>query len=248
MQVGASAVIARDNGGATWRLGGALNVGRSRVVPDARDISRTDIDMQTLSGIATWLHPSGAYIDGLVSIGRVSADVRTDIYQGQTVASPHGRRHAVSIEGGWPIALGDSGMQIEPQVQYAWQRLRLRSFTDIDGVRYDAHAESQGVLRVGARLTRPFQTAEGTRVTPYLRLDYLHGTGGNGSARVGGVNFATGQFGSGWRVGAGVSGMLTRQLSVYADLSWQDRANGGGWRSWMFSGGLRYAFGGSNER
>lgn len=81
-----------------------------------------------------------------------------------------------------------------------------------------------------------------------MRLDYLHGTGGNGSARVGGVNFATGQFGSGWRVGAGVSGMLTRQLSVYADLSWQDRANGGGWRSWMFSGGLRYAFGGSNER
>jgi outer membrane autotransporter protein len=36
--------------------------------------------------------------------------------------------------------------------------------------------------------------------------------------------------------------MITRNLSVYGDVAWQDGVGGGGARGWTMNGGLRYAF------
>ena len=51
-------------------------------------------------------------------------------------------------------------------------------------------------------------------------------------------------IGSGGQVGGGVSGMLNKRLSIYADVAWQQNTGTAGWKNWLFSGGLRYAFGG----
>ena len=58
------------------------------------------------------------------------------------------------------------------------------------------------------------------------------------------VGFGTGRFGTALQVGGGITGTLTRNLSVYGDVAWQqDVGNDGGFRGWSFNGGLRFTFG-----
>jgi outer membrane protein OmpA-like peptidoglycan-associated protein len=100
------------------------------------------------------------------------------------------------------------------------------------------------MARVGFRLTRPFETENGMRFTPYLKGNLLQEIGGSSDVHLSGVAFGTGTVGTELQVGGGVTATLTRQLSLYGDVAWQSQVgNAGGFRGWVFNGGLRYAFG-----
>jgi len=93
------------------------------------------------------------------------------------------------------------------------------------------------------RLVRPFETDDGKRVTPYVKVNLLQGFADNNQAiDVGGVNFNTGQYGTAIQMGGGVTGMLTASLAVYGDVSYQHEVSNGGFRGWAFNGGVRYSF------
>jgi OmpA family len=70
----------------------------------------------------------------------------------------------------------------------------------------------------------------------------MQGIGGGDSVRLSSVPLGTGAYGTALQVGGGVTGTLTRNLSVYGDIAWQHDV-GGGVRGWALNGGLRYAFG-----
>ncbi|AOY00160.1 hypothetical protein BJP62_06660 [Jeongeupia sp. USM3] len=244
VQFGGNAILNHYQN-ATLRLGGAVSLGHSRVTPDAVDgdsITRTDT--QNLAAMATYLHDDGWYVDAILSGGIFQAGTTTSTYGGDEVASYDGNSYAASIEFGYPLALGNGGFSFEPQFQYVWQRLRFDDFTDKDGIATRLGSQSQNIVRLGGRLTRSFETGDGTRMTPYLTADYLQGLDGDGAIVVGDVDFPVGKYGRNWRVGAGLSGMATRQLSLYAEFSYQRQFNDAGWDGWQFNGGLRYMFGG----
>lgn len=245
LQFGSNATLHNDNG-ATLRLGGAITLGHSRLTPDAADgNSVTKTDTQSISAIGTYQHPAGWYVDVILSAGNLRGKTRTANFGNHTVATIKGRTYAASIEAGYPFALGDSGFNLEPQIQYSWQNLRFRDFTDADGIRTHLGHQNQSTLRVGARLTRPYDTKDGTQITPYARVNYLQSLSGNhGNVTVGSVEFPYGKFGRAVQVGAGVSGMVNKRLSVYGEFSWQDNLGSSGWKGWQFTGGIRYMFGG----
>ncbi|QVQ25079.1 autotransporter outer membrane beta-barrel domain-containing protein [Achromobacter deleyi] len=244
IQFGGSAILRRDDT-ATVRLGGAVTIGNSWMSPDAVDggsVTRTD--MQSFSAIATYLHRDGWYADAILAAGTLSARTRTSVYGNDKIASIDGNSYAASLEVGYPFALGASGFNLEPQAQYVWQRLRFDDFTDRDGIETRLGSQTQNTLRIGARLTRPFDTAEGTRVTPYIKANYLQGLNGEGSATIGSVDFPLGKYGQAWQIGAGINGMASKRLSLFAEFNHQQEFGSSGWSGWQFSGGLRYMFGG----
>jgi len=44
------------------------------------------------------------------------------------------------------------------------------------------------------------------------------------------------------QLSGGDTGMLTGQLAVYGDVSYQHEVSAGGFRGWAFNGGVRYSF------
>ncbi|MDM0052850.1 autotransporter outer membrane beta-barrel domain-containing protein [Variovorax sp. J22R115] len=244
-QVGGSALLRKDDAG-VWRVGGALSLGKSKLSPDAPldGASETNADTRTLSAIATYLDRQGWYADFILSAGDLKSRTTSAAYFGGDVANSDGRTYAASAEVGYALPIASTGFEIEPQLQYVWQQVRFDDFRDADCINTSLGNQRQSVWRVGARLTRPIETGSGTRVTPYLKLNYLYGASDPGTVVIGATNFQLGKFGSGWQVGGGVSGMVSKRLSVYADVAWQQNTGTAGWKNWLFSGGLRYAFGG----
>jgi outer membrane autotransporter protein len=239
-QVGDSGVVMDDDVG-KLRLGLAGSYGNLQFDPNAPDgWSEGNVTVGKLSGIATWQAQAGWYLDGIVTGGWFDGTVGTSA-RGQA-ASLSGSMVGASLEGGWPIALGWQKLTVEPQVQVSWQHLMFDGTTDADSIAVQLGTLDQGVVRAGARLVRPFETDDGKRVTPYLKVNVLQGFADGGSIDVGGVAFDTGQYGTAIQMGGGVTGMLTANLAVYGDVSYQHEVSDGGFRGWAFNGGVRYSF------
>ncbi len=239
-QFGANRIVVDDDRG-TMRVGLAGTIGKLNFTPSAVDgASRGRFDTETLAGIATWLARSGWYVDAIVSGGLFDGRIMTPA-RGQ-VAGMNGTSISASIESGYPIPLGWQDVVLEPQTQLIYQHLDFARRTDIDGIDVNAGSLNQGIVRVGGRVTKQFATDDGALLTPYLKANLLQGIVGGDSIRLSGVPFETGRFGRSVQIGAGVTGTLTPNFSLYSDAAWQTNVGDGGSRGWTFSGGLRDLF------
>ncbi|KCB50569.1 outer membrane autotransporter barrel domain protein [Bordetella hinzii 1277] len=228
---------ASDNG--VWRFGAAGSIGRLNYRPDAADgASRSKADTYRLSGYATYLSNAGWYVDGILSLGWFNGDVRTDA-RGK-VMDLKGNSYAASVEAGYPFDIG-YGMNLEPQVQVIAQHLRFDRKQDADGLDVDIGSQTQGMARLGARLTRPVDLANG-RITPYAGVHVLHAFNGASSVDVGDATFRTGQYGDAMRYSVGVTGTVSEMLSLYGEVARMEALGGSGVSGWLFNGGLRYRF------
>jgi outer membrane autotransporter protein len=226
----------------TLRVGLAGAIGRMWLEPFAVDgMSKALFNTQNFFGIATWQARTGWYVDGVVMGGLFDGRYTTP-NDGQTTGM-NGTSVAVSVETGFPFPL-PWDFSFEPQAQIVWQRLNFQNRTDVDGIDVDLGNPDQVTARVGFQLKRPLQTDDGMRFTPYLKVNVLQGIGSSSDVVLSGVAFGPGNIGTALQVGGGITGTLTRHLSVYGDVSWQSQVgNGGGFRGWIFNGGLRYLFG-----
>jgi outer membrane autotransporter protein len=239
-QIGGSGVVMNDDLG-TLRVGVAASYGKLQFDPSAPEgSSEGNLNVGKLYGMATFQAQAGWYLDGIVTGGWFSGPIATTA-RGQA-ASLSGSVVGASLEGGLPIALGWQKLTVEPQVQVSWQHLMFDQTSDVDGLTVGLGTLDQGVVRAGARIVRPFETDDGNRVTPYLKVNLLQGFADGGAIDVSGFNFDTGQYGTAIQMGGGVTGMLTAQLAVYGDVSYQHEVSNGGFRGWAFNGGVRYSF------
>ena len=234
--------IARDDADGTLRVGLAGTIGQLWFQPSAVDgASKGFFNTETLAGIVTWQSRAGWYVDGIVAGGMFDGQITTPT-RGQTTGM-NGTSVAASVEAGYPIPLGWQGLAVEPQAQLVYQHLDFARRTDVDGINVDLGSPNQGVFRGGARLTKQFAGTDSMLFTPYLKANVLQGIDGGDAVHFSNVAFGTGRFGTALQVGGGITGTLTRNLSVYGDVAWQHDVGGGGTRGWAFNGGLRYAFG-----
>jgi outer membrane autotransporter protein len=240
VQMGGSAVAIDDQSG-TLRVGAAGSYGNLQFEPRAVDgWSKGDFNNYKISGIATYQARAGWYLDALVTGGWFDGTISTTS-RGQA-ARLTGTSVGASLEGGYPITLGWQKLVFEPQVQVTWQHLMFGSQTDADGLGVNLGDLDQGVFRVGGRLLRPFESADGQFFTPYIKVNLLQGFADDGSISVSSVNFLTGQYGTAVQVGGGVTGMVTDRVAVYGDVAWQQQVSDGGFRGWALNGGVRYSF------
>jgi outer membrane autotransporter protein len=226
----------------TLHVGLAGAIGRMWLQPSAIDgMSKALFNTQNFFGTVTWQDRSGWYVDGIVMGGLFDGRYTTP-NRGQTTGM-NGTSVAASVETGFPFPLPWE-VSFEPQAQIVWQHLNFQNRTDVDGIDVDLGNPDQVTARFGFRLKRPFRTDDGMRFTPYLKANVLQGIGSSGDVLLSGVSFGTGNVGTALQVGGGVTGTLTRNLSLYGDVSWQSQVgNRGGFRGWVLNGGLRYVFG-----
>jgi outer membrane autotransporter protein len=183
-----------------------------------------DLDATSYGGYWTHLGPSNWYIDSVVqgthfsgtpnSIRGVSANVKGDAFAG-------------SIEAGYPIQLAP-WLSFEPQIQGIWQRVWLYdTLVPVATITFDRADVFTG--RAGALLRGTFGSCgcAGAVWQPYLKGNVWWGSNGFDTVYFNSFGIPTGRNGgTTLEGGGGVTGKLTRNVSVYGDASYLSAVSG----------------------
>jgi outer membrane autotransporter protein len=180
-----------------------------------------DLDATSYGGYWTHLGRSNWYIDAVLqgtyfhtSANSISGDSNNF----------SGRGFAASLEAGYPIVL-TPWLKFEPQIQGIWQRTSFdntqAAFATIAFDRSDAFTG-----RIGALLRGAFGRL-GVQWQPYLKGNVWWGSNGVDTVTFNGFGIPTGRNGgTTLEGGGGVTGRLTRYVSVYADASYLGSVSG----------------------
>ena len=180
-----------------------------------------DIDATSYGGYWTHLGRSNWYIDAVLqgTYFQTSANsIRGD------ANNFSGRGFTGSIEAGYPIVLAP-WLKFEPQIQGIWQRTSFdntqAAFSTISFDRSDVFTG-----RAGAVLRGTFGRL-GAQWQPYLKGNVWWGSNGVDTVTFNGFGIPTGRNGgTTLEGGGGVTGKLTRYVSVYADASYLGSVSG----------------------
>ena len=180
-----------------------------------------DIDATSYAGYWTHLGRSNWYIDAVLqgTYFQTSANsIRGD------ANNFSGRGFTGSIEAGYPIVLAP-WLKFEPQIQGIWQRTSFdntqAAFSTISFDRSDVFTG-----RAGALLRGTFGRL-GVQWQPYLKGNVWWGSNGVDTVTFNGFGVPTGRNGgTTLEGGGGVTGKLTRYVSVYADASYLGSVSG----------------------
>ncbi|HEY9130459.1 MAG TPA: autotransporter outer membrane beta-barrel domain-containing protein [Dyella sp.] len=242
MQLGGGLVSLVDDN-ATWRAGWALDHGTTRVTPKAVDgQSSARYTANGASAWLTWQHNSGWYIDAVVGGRRYSGTVDTAA-RGDQVARLRASGWVASVETGYPFALG-AGWTLEPQLQVKHQTLNFNRTQDIDGLNVALGSARQTTTRLGAQLSKTIDP----RFAPYVRLDLSHTSGGRATAAISNDawnmanDFGVGRLGNSYRVGAGATSQLGRNVQIFGEGTYQHQLGHYGMRGWGANVGVRVNF------
>lgn len=151
-----------------------------------------------------------------------------------------------SIEGGYRYEIKD-GWTVEPQAQLIYQHISLDNTSDQFG--RISFADNDTVYgRIGAKVGRDWQTAEGRRYSAWARVNIWHTMGDEANtsfANLAGNNRVTigSNLGGTWgQVGLDFSGQLTEQVSLFASGDYSHSLGDNGIKSDSIAGrvGLKF--------
>ncbi len=197
-----------------------------------------DANTWSVSAHTTYLHNSGFYVDGIISTGAFDGAASTSL-RGKT-ADLKGTSLALSVEAGYPFHLGN-GLALEPQAQAIYQRLMFNRGFDVDNFVVALGDQDQVLGRFGVRLTKNFSTNAAQPVTVYAKANVLHAFSSGGKVFLGDT-FTLGDFGTAIEGGIGISANLSKALSLYGDVAYQQKVGNSGVSGLSLTGGVRYAF------
>lgn len=221
--------------GATLRIGGAFSYGESKLNVD-NSSAKVNLDGTTLAVTSTYQAAAGWYLDGVAQLTKYSADIRTD-ERGHT-GSPDGLGYALSLEGGYPIDLGN-GLVVEPQAQLSYQKIKFDRFTDADDISVDLRDGESLRGRFGGRLQKTFDANTKHAWSPFVEANLLHEFLGDGSIRAGNISFATDSLGTSVQLGGGVNAQLGANKMVFASVSYESGVSHAAADAWSGNIGVR---------
>ncbi len=242
VQMGAN-VYSHRNETAITRVGFALTLGDMSMETNSPNIfegtSKAHVNTYSLQGYVTRQWDTGFYIDGVMSFGLFDGSV--DSYARNGVGDVSGNSFAVGLEVGRPWHFAEN-WTLEPQAQLVYQRLSFDNQVDKDGIDVYMGSPQQVTGRIGARLTRAFRTDENQLITPYAKLNLIHGFMDDNRVVIGGSTFASGTQGTALQIGGGVTGTLNEHWSVYGDAAYQTSLSGNGFDGIVANAGVRYVW------
>jgi|GEM_PF-659973 len=217
------------------RFGLAGSYGDLSFKPNRDSSHKTKMDIWNITPYMTWAHDSGAYLDVVLSYGGFNGLVTTTV-RGRT-ARLKGHHFIGSIEAGIPFALGSNGLTLEPQAQLIYQKLHFDKAQDVDGFPVELGNPEQITLRVGAKLTKDFDSH--TKI--YGKLNLIHSLDDKNTAWFG-DDFSLGRGGT--HVEAGIGGQVSigKQVNLYGEANWQQRVSKGGTSGLSLNAGFNFRF------
>ncbi|WP_448091824.1 autotransporter outer membrane beta-barrel domain-containing protein [Pseudomonas lini] len=189
-------------------------------------------DAYSLGAYATHYGASGWYVDSVLQgtwYENVKAKSSRNLMTSSAVAvglESKGFGVAASLEVGYPLELTDHWI-LEPQAQVVYQRVTLNNASDVAANVRFAPATSMAE-RIGARLTTTRELDHGVEsrlITPWVDANLWHESRGDNRTEIssedGFMPFHSKLGGSWAEVGAGVTGQITRNTSVFAHASYE---------------------------
>jgi autotransporter family porin len=176
----------------------------------------TKLDGDTSGAYATWLSPSGFYVDA--SYRHMKFDAKLDSVAGESRTS--GKANAFNVEAGYAFALGD-GYKIEPQVQYTYTKVGHGSTLEgaLTGFTPDGGTSSRARIGVAAR--KSFNT-NGTTWTPYVAVSEVHEFDGKNTYAIDNTFFgSTNTKGTSTLLEGGLN-VQVGNFAVFGGVNWQD--------------------------
>jgi fibronectin-binding autotransporter adhesin len=178
-----------------------------------------EFDAMTMGGYWTGFASNGAYLDAVVQLTDYDLTATSLRLPDSTT---DGQGWGVSLEGGWPFALGDS-WRLEPQAQLVAQRVQIDELHDAIA---DVHFDDLDALagRVGARLSHDWGKGGVNAGVAWLRANIWHEFEGDpqlefSSARDF-VPISADLTGSWAEVGVGMTWQVASTLYLYADVDY----------------------------
>jgi outer membrane autotransporter protein len=180
-----------------------------------------NLDASSYAGYWTHLGPSNWYIDAVLQ----GTHYHTSAQSIRSISNNFsGNGFAASIEAGYPIMLA-SWLAFEPQIQGIWQRVSFDNTANpFSTITFDRADVFTG--RAGALLRGTFGSL-GTQWQPYLKGNVWWGSNGFDTVRFNDFAILTGRNGgTALEGGGGLTGKLTRNVSVYGDASYLSSVSG----------------------
>ena len=245
-QFGKDWEIERDGTGGHRHTGATLTLGNSngRFEDSARAIdprlsTRTgsvDTQAQALGGYYTQYWGDGSYFDGVGQVTRFS-NKYSDSYGAK--GKQDGYAIGISGEVGKPFVVASNGFTVEPQAQLMYQYLNLDDFNDqISSVRMDSQDQLRG--RIGVRLFKTTPAGQKSDFTRCATVDVLHDFLSAGTTWVGSTGFERGFAKTWYELGLGMSGALSKNSEVYANVKYAQNIGGDSMRNVSGAVGYRY--------
>jgi outer membrane autotransporter protein len=216
----------RDHAGIYFAMGGA----RGRVSHFLGGSGSSDFQGYSIGGYWTHFGKSGWYLDGILQA--TWYDVTSSAQRGLSALSTNGFGIAASLEGGYPIKFGH-GYFIEPQLQAVLQHIGLNDGNDRAATVSFSNVNSFAG-RFGVRLGRTWtlDAREQRTLTAWIRPNFWHEFRGTPqtqfSSADGPVPFVSGLRGRWFELNAGMSGQISRDTSLFANVSYEWGTSQGG--------------------
>ncbi|WP_167457982.1 autotransporter outer membrane beta-barrel domain-containing protein [Rahnella woolbedingensis] len=185
------------------------------------DTGHSDMQAQGIGGYVTRYFADNAYFDFAGQFTHYR-NKYSDTYG--VTGNQNGLGGALSGETGKPFTL-DNGLVLEPQAQLMYQFLSLDNFND--GIS-DVSGENQNAVRgrIGLRMYHAAENADKTKgIQPQLTADILHDFIKPHSMRVGDTEFSPETAKTWYEVGAGVTGNITTNSQLYANVKYEHSFN-----------------------
>ncbi|WP_422718063.1 autotransporter outer membrane beta-barrel domain-containing protein [Falsochrobactrum tianjinense] len=196
------------------------------------DLAVGDLEVIGTSFGGYWTHigPQGWYLDAVLMGTWYGGDASSN--EGQSI-DVDGHGVTASLEGGYPIALGES-WTLEPQAQLIWQSLSLDDQADrYSSVSFDSDNAWTG--RIGMRLQGAEDTSMG-KLRPYLKANLWQNFSSDQTVRFATDPIVTDLKGTSLEVGGGLTLDITEKASLYATADYT--TNLGGERSRIWEGNI----------
>jgi outer membrane autotransporter protein len=226
----------RDLAGAYFAIGGD----QGQVTHFDSRQGDTNFAAYTLGGYWTHFGPAGWYTDTILQ--GTFYDISSTANRGLPTFKTGAQGAAASLEAGYPFKF-TGGWFIEPQAQVVYQNVHINDASDIAAQVRFADAESL-LGRIGARFGRTWAVdcSPQQTITAWLRPNLWNEFLGNPttsfSSATGFIPFHADLGGLWGEINAGISGQINLNTTLYANVSYQSRFDGGGF-SYAGKAGLR---------
>jgi len=204
----------QDRGGLFYthaRAGGDV-AGFTLGMPD-NPSGRLTLQADSVGAYWTRLGSSGWYLDAVALHTWLSGDAASDRGFG---AKSAGTVFAASLEGGYPLVLGD-GWTLEPQAQAVWQHVDVNRAADrFSNIAYNATDAFSG--RLGLRLEGNIEF-DGGGLRPYLEVSVWHDFGADDVVLFNATGVTVEGASTALVVAGGASALISDKISVYGELN-----------------------------
>ncbi len=196
------------------------------------DVGDLDISGTSFGGYWTHIGPQGWYLDAVLMGTWFDGNVDSNAQQS---IGADGRAITASLEGGYPVALGDN-WTLEPQAQLIWQHLSFDYQADrYSSVTFDTDDAWTG--RIGMRLQGTHETPLG-KLRSYLKANLWHSFSSDQNVIFGIDPIGTGLKGTALEVGGGLTVDVTEKTSLFATADYTTNLGAERARIWEGNIGL----------